>query len=68
MDFQKGDKIKIIEMQGEPQYTGKIGNIDHIDDIGQLHGTWGGCAVIPEADKIEVLEKAVNYENTTQRD
>ena len=68
MDFQKGDKIKIIEMQGEPQYTGKIGIIDHIDDIGQLHGTWGGCAVIPEADKIEVLEKAVNYENTTQRD
>lgn len=56
MEIKKGNKIKIIEMQGEPQYTGKIGIIDHIDDGGQLHGSWGGCAVIPEIDKIEVLD------------
>ena len=43
-----GDKIKIITMQGEPQYTNREGVVTHIDDAGQIHGTWGGCAVIPE--------------------
>lgn len=51
-----GDKIEIIYMKGEPQYTGKIGEITSIDDIGQLHGTWGGCAVIPGEDSYRVVE------------
>lgn len=45
-----GDKIRIVEMVGEPQYTGKVGVIDHIDSIGQLFGTWGGCAIQPDKD------------------
>lgn len=52
-----GDKIKIINMEGEPQYTGKEGVIEFIDGIGQLHGTWGGCAVIPEADDFVVINE-----------
>ena len=52
-----GDKIKIIYMDGEPDYSGRVGIITHIDDAGQLHGTWGGCAVIPEVDEIVVLEE-----------
>lgn len=48
---KKGDKIKIIEMVDEPQYAGKEGVIVYIDAIGQLHGTWGGCAIIPEVDR-----------------
>ena len=51
-----GDKIRIIHMDGEPQYTGKVGVVEHIDDIGQLHGTWGGCALIPELDEFEKVE------------
>ena len=51
-----GDKIKIIYMDGEPQYTGREGIVDHIDDAGQIHGTWGGCTLIPETDSFEVLE------------
>jgi hypothetical protein len=51
-----GMKIRIIEMKGEPQYTGKTGVIEDIDGIGQLHGTWGGLAIIPTEDKIEVIE------------
>lgn len=51
-----GDKIKIIYMDGESQYTGREGIVDHIDDAGQIHGTWGGCALIPETDSFEVLE------------
>ena len=45
-----GDTIKIIKMEGEPQYTNREGLATHIDDAGQIHGTWGGCAVITEVD------------------
>ena len=34
-----GDKIKIINMVGEPQYTNKEGTITDIDDAGQIHDT-----------------------------
>ena len=57
-DFKVGDKIKIVNMQGEPQYKNKEGKITSIDDLGQLHGTWGGVAVIPEEDDIEVINEA----------
>lgn len=52
-----GDKIKIIEMKGEPQYAGREGIVTSIDGIGQVHGTWGGCAVIPMYDNYVILEK-----------
>ena len=50
-----GDKIKIITMQGEPQYTNREGVVTHIDDAGQIHGTWGGCAVIPSIDAYIIM-------------
>lgn len=53
--MQVGQTIKIIEMKCEPHYNGKIGVITHIDDMGQLHGTWGGCAIIPEIDDFEII-------------
>ena len=49
-----GDRITITNMEGEPRYAGKSGVVTHIDDLGQLHGTWGGCAVIPNVDEFEV--------------
>ena len=52
-----GDKIKIIKMVGEPQYTNREGTVTHIDDAGQIHGTWGGCAVIPEIDSYVILKR-----------
>lgn len=52
--FEKMDFVIIDEMEGEPQYNGKNGFIDHVDDMGQLHGTWGGLAINPEVDKIRV--------------
>ena len=53
--YQKGMTIKIIYMEGEPQYTGKTGTIEHIDDMGQLHGAWGGRALIPGTDEFEIV-------------
>lgn len=48
-----GKKIVITYMKGEPNYTGKSGVVTHIDDAGQLHGTWGGLAVIPGEDSFK---------------
>jgi hypothetical protein len=50
-----GDTIKIIKMEGEPQYTDREGVVTHIDDAGQIHGTWGGCAIVPEIDDFIIL-------------
>lgn len=50
-----GDKIRIICMIGEPQYTDKVGEVISIDDAGQIHGTWGGCALLPGEDEFEVI-------------
>jgi len=51
-----GDTIKIIKMEGEPQYTDREGIVTHIDDVGQIHGTWGGCAIIPEVDNFIIIK------------
>ena len=58
-----GDKIRIIEMKGEPEYTGKLGEVTVIDGIGQLHGTWGGLAIIPEEDTFEIIKENENGNN-----
>ena len=55
-----GCYVKIIEMKGEPNYDGRIGKVLLIDDAGQIHGTWGGCAIIPEEDMFEALSEERN--------
>lgn len=51
-----GKKVKILHLSGEnSDYDGKIGIVEYVDDMGQLHGTWGGLAIIPEEDKFEIL-------------
>ena len=51
-----GDKIRIIWMEGEPDYIGREGIVEYIDDMKQIHGTWGGCALIPETDSWTVIK------------
>lgn len=62
--MQVGDRIKIINMDGEPQYAGKEGVITEIkkDPWGdtQIHGTWGGCCVYLGKDSVELLERGNN--------
>lgn len=57
MNVKIGDIIEIDEMFDEPQYRGKTGTIQYIDDAGQIHGTWGGCALIPDIDEFHVIKK-----------
>ena len=52
----EGQTIEILNMEGEPHYTGKIGVVEYVDDIGQLHGTWGGLAVNPDIDSFRVVK------------
>ena len=53
-----GDTIKIIKMEGEPQYTDREGIVTHIDDAGQIHGTLGGGAIISGIDTYAILKRA----------
>ena len=50
-----GDKVLILKMVGEDRYNGKVGIVEFIDDMGQLHGTWGFCAIIPNLDAFVIL-------------
>jgi hypothetical protein len=42
-------------MEGEPHYKDREDVVTHIDDAGQIHGTWGGCAIVPEIDDFIIL-------------
>lgn len=57
MEVKVGDKIHIIYMDDPvgKRYAGKTGEVTHIDSIGQLHGTWGGLAIIPGVDFFEII-------------
>ena len=54
-----GKRIRIVSMDDElrgEEYKGREGIVVHVDSMGQLHGTWGSLAVIPETDRFVVLD------------
>lgn len=60
-----GDTIRITRMSDQggkdwpaTAYNGREGVVEVIDGIGQLHGTWGGLAVIPGEDDFIVIQRA----------
>lgn len=55
-----GDKIEIVDMKGEPQYCGRVGTVISIDSIGQIHGTWGGLALVPGEDTYKLIKEEQN--------
>lgn len=54
-DYLIGKKIYIIKMTGEARYTGRTGVVTHIDDMGCIHGTWGGLSIVPDMDFYRVI-------------
>ena len=54
-EVKPGDKIHIYTMYGELNYSNREGIVRHIDDIGQIHGTWGGLALNFD-DDWEIIE------------
>lgn len=56
--MEVGDIIRIDYLNGEFGYSGRIGKVTKIDDMGQIHGTWGGLAVSPSyGDEFSLLFK-----------
>lgn len=53
-----GDTIRITYMKDEPQMTGVEGTVRLIDDMGQIHCTEFGLAVVPDFDDFEIIRKA----------
>ena len=58
-----GATIRVIRMNDDGgkdlqarMYNGRSGVVEYIDSLGQLHGTWGGLAVIPGVDDFEIVE------------
>ena len=52
-----GDKIRINYMKDEPQMTGVEGTVKYIDDIGDIHCSEFGLAIVPDCDEIEIIER-----------
>ena len=44
-DVKPGDIIHIYIMFGESEYSGREGVVKYIDDMNQIHGSWGGLAL-----------------------
>ena len=62
--FKVGDRIRIVRMEGEPEYSGREGVIEHISHAYEIvgepeafHGTWGFKSVYPDLDKIEIIQQ-----------
>lgn len=53
--YYLGKTIRIIDMDGEPDYAGRAGTCTSVDDCGQLHGTWGGLALNADVDSFRVI-------------
>lgn len=56
----EGDTIRITRLDDPytpESYVGREGAVEHIDSMGQLHGTWGGLAVIPGEDGFTVIKR-----------
>lgn len=57
IEFKPGMKVRIIHLDGEDnRYDDKEGVIEYVDAIGQLHGSWGGLAIIPDVDEFELVD------------
>ena len=52
-----GTRIRITKLEDpfDSTYPGREGIVKFIDDAGQLHGSWGFLAVVPESDEFIVL-------------
>ena len=57
-----GDIIHIIHMFGESNYADRVGVVRSIDSLDQIHGSWGGLALL-FTDDWEIIseEEAKQY-------
>ena len=53
-----GTLVQIVQLKDEPvaPLYGRTGIVEFIDDAGQIHGTWGSLAILPDVDNWLVLK------------
>ena len=58
--YPYGTKLRLtadLEDPYSPKKAGDLFVVDHVDDAGQIHGSWvsgGSIALIPEVDSFEI--------------
>ena len=57
-----GDTIRITKLDApyDKSYVGREGVVEFIDSMDQIHGTWGGLAIIPGEDDFIVIKRAAS--------
>jgi len=57
-----GDTIRITKLDDpyDHTYVGREGVVEFIDSADQIHGTWGGLALIPGEDDFIVIKRAAS--------
>jgi len=55
-----GDTIRITKLDDpyDHSYVGREGVVEFIDSMSQIHGSWGGLAIIPGEDDFIVIRRA----------
>lgn len=57
-----GDTIRITKFDDpyDHSYVGRDGVVEFIDSMDQIHGSWGGLALIPGEDDFIVIKRAAS--------
>ena len=55
-----GDRIKIIEMNDNHRYNGKIGIVKKVES-GCIYGTWGKSPLLENVDSYKILKKSMSH-------
>ena len=55
-----GDRIKIIEMNDNHKYNGKIGIVKKVE-AGCIYGTWGKSPLLENVDSYKILKKSMSH-------
>lgn len=62
-----GDTIRILSLApnadgthdpADKHYVGKEGVVQSIDDMGNIHGTWGGISLLHGVDSYAIIKRA----------
>lgn len=66
--YPKGMKIRLFEMQGEPQMPdGLEGKVQMIDDAGQIHVAWNNGSTLALNTEKDFFEAVITQEYLDQR-
>lgn len=58
-----GKRVRVTINDPHDPYCAREGVVKYVDDLGQLHGTWGSLAAIPYEDLIEIVDEGDNSNN-----